>query len=85
MYGLKQAAIQIGINWYNIWSHDTCKTKFCLRVDDFGVMYYNKEDTNHLSSSLKKYYSITVDWNGNNYCGLNLGGNVKINMQIFQC
>ena len=44
-------------------------TKFCHCVDDFGIKYYNKEDTNHLLSSLKDNYDITMDWNRNNNCG----------------
>ena len=57
--------------------YKTRKTKFCLCVDDFGVKYYNKEDANHLLSSFKNNYNITVDWKGNNYCGLKLDWNYQ--------
>ena len=67
MYGLKQVArlaydslkLHIQKHGYfpdklapNIWAHKTRKTKFCLCMDDFGVQYYSKADTDHLISSL---------------------------------
>ena len=55
----------------------TRNTKFCLYVDDFGIKYYNDEDVNHLLSSLKDHYDITIDWNGNNYCGLKVDWNYQ--------
>ena len=58
MYGLKQAArlaydeLKAHLAKYdyhpdkfatNIWRHKTCKTKFCLCVDDFRVQYFQKK------------------------------------------
>ena len=91
MYGLKQAAIlswnqlvkRLDSGYKpdkyapNIWSHETRKTKFCLCVDDFGVKCYNKEDANHLLSSLKSHYNIIVDWKGAKYCSLKLDWNYQ--------
>ena len=87
MYGLKQAArlaydqlcdcqakegYTPSLLSLNIWGHKTRATKVCLFVDDFGIKYFNQDDIQHLLSSLKKYYSITCDWAGENYCGFKL-------------
>ena len=75
MYGLKQATrlaydalvANLKKNGYspdkycpNIWVHETRQTKFCLCVDDFGVKYFNKQDAEHLISSLQENYQITI-------------------------
>ena len=90
MYGLKQAArIAYDLlrkrlekhgytpceNSINIWKHKHLPTKFCLCVDDFGVKYFSKQDANHLLQSLQKYYNITTDWTGTNFCGLTIHWN----------
>ena len=87
MYGLKQAALLAYnnlkeslqphgytpiIGTVGMWEHKTRKTKFCLCVDDFGIKYFNKDDADHLVQSIKKTYECTIDWNGNNYCGLTI-------------
>ena len=85
MYGLKQAAI-LSYNlikkrlepegYYpikesnGVWKHKTRRTIFALKVDDFEIKYYNKEDADHLLNALQKHYKISEDWNGVNYCGL---------------
>ena len=61
----------------NIWSHITKPKEFCLCVDDFVVKYYSKTDAHHLIDSLKEAYDITVDWSGENYCGLKLDWDYK--------
>jgi hypothetical protein len=90
MYGLKQAALLayehlikcLEPHGYRpmkhtlgMWEHISRPTKFCLCVDNFGVKYFSKEDANHLLDSLKNYYKITVDWEGKNYCGLDINWN----------
>lgn len=90
MYGLKQAAVLAFDNLVHnlskhgytpcpntlgIWRHTTRKTKFCLCVDDFGVKYYSKADAQHLLDSLSEKYTHTVDWQGQNFCGLRLEWN----------
>ena len=92
MYGLKQAAILAYENLVSnlskhgykpiphtvgMWKHISRKTVFCLCVDDFGVKYYNVDDANHLLDALRKSYKITVDWKGQNYCGLTINWNYK--------
>ena len=92
MYGLKQAAIlaynQLKDNLSNhgyfpipnstgLWKHETRPTIFALCVDDFGVKYLSEDDANHLINTLKKYYPISLDKKGTNYCGLTLHWNYR--------
>ena len=92
MYGLKQAAIlaytqlKKRLNEFGyyplkssngLWRHQTRRTLFALCVDDFGVKYDNQDDLNHLIKALKKYYEITVDTEGSNFCGLTLNWDYK--------
>jgi hypothetical protein len=90
MYGLKQAALlaykhlinQLAPHGYHfclyttgLWEHDTCPTKLCLCVNDFGVKYFSTVDAEHLLNSLRRHYKISVDWAGTNYCGLSIKWN----------
>ena len=90
MYGLKQAAIlayeflvknlsQYGYkplpHSLSIWKHETRPISFCLCVDDFGIKYFHKDDAQHLLQSLQNHYTVTTDWEGKNFCGLNLDWN----------
>ena len=92
MYGLRQAAIlaykQLVDNlkpygYYPIphtvgmWAHKTRRTKFCLCVDDFGIKYYSKEDAYHLLDALRDNYKISIDWQGQHYCGLTFDWHYK--------
>ena len=60
-----------------LWSHKTRKTIFFICVDDFGVKYFTKDDTNHLLDSLKKHYAISTDWEGRNYLGFKIDWNYR--------
>ena len=87
MYGLKQAVI-IAFNqlfkklapavYYpmsftpGLWHHHTKRTMFILCVDDFGVKYFSKADTQHLIDAIQSHYDLTIDCTGTLYCGLNL-------------
>ena len=90
MYGLKQAALLAYDNIVNIlepygyypvpntqgiWAHKTKSIRFCLCVDDFGIKYFEKKDAEHLINALRTHYKTTVDWSGENYCGLNIKWN----------
>ena len=92
MYGLKQAAVLAYNNLVNvmqqygyspcpmspgIWTHNTRRTKFCLCVDDFGIKYFNQDDAEHLIQSLKNHYNLTIDWKGEDYCGLHIDWNYR--------
>ena len=90
MYGLKQVAIlaykqfvttlqehgYVPIPTTNgLWKHLTKPTLFALFVDDFVVKYNSDEDQNHLKNALQKYYEITVDIDGKNFCRLHFEWN----------
>jgi hypothetical protein len=60
------------VNTLGLWRHGSRPLTFTLVVDDFGVKFVNKEDVDHLISSIKTTYSITKDWTGNLYCGISL-------------
>jgi hypothetical protein len=90
MHGLKQAAIlackhlfnQLAPHGYHpcpcttgLWQHDTRPTKFCLCVDDFGVKHFSTSDADHLLTSFRKHYKISVDLAGTDYCGLSIKWN----------
>ena len=55
-----------------IFFHETLPTKFALCVDDFGIKYTNPVHVHYIFNTLKKYYTISIDLGGNNYCGLTL-------------
>ncbi len=76
MYGLPQAGIiaqdlltkrfnKAGYRQSKItpgyWRHDWRLISFTLVVDDFGVKYINKDDVEHLISSLSQDYTINTD------------------------
>ena len=92
MYGLKQAAILAYENLCKklhptgyrpivgnagIFYHIQKPTKFCFCVDDFGIKYYNKQDAQHLLDTLGKHYKYSVDWTGNDFCGLHYDWNYE--------
>ena len=54
------------------WTHKWRPVSFTLCVDDFGVKYVGKEHTEHLISVLESSYTISTDWKGKSYLGLDL-------------
>ena len=87
MYRPKQAVIlaykllfkQLATNGYHpipltngLFKHEERKTIFALCIDDFGVKYHSQQDLQHLIDSLRKNYDISIDYDGKNYCGLQL-------------
>jgi hypothetical protein len=59
-------------NTPSLWYHKSCPITFTMVVDDFGVKYVSKDDVNHLITSIKMDYTITKDWLGDLYCGIQL-------------
>ena len=53
-----------------MWKDETRQIVFCLCVDDFGVKYFNRNDTDHLLNTLGKNYNI-------NFCSLKFEWNYK--------
>ena len=43
------------------WEHDTRPISFTLIVDDFGVKYVGKENTDHLINVLEEHYEVAED------------------------
>ena len=60
-----------------LWEHQTRKTYFCLYVDNFGIKYFSKDDSNNLLKYLSKHYAVSTDWEGLKYLGLTIGWNYK--------
>ncbi|MEM7270235.1 MAG: hypothetical protein AAF401_13430, partial [Pseudomonadota bacterium] len=58
-----------------LFKHKNNSIVFCLCVDDFGVKYTDKKDALHLAAALEKHYKFSCDWDGSNYCGLDLDWN----------
>ena len=60
-----------------LWKHKDRSTTFTLVVDDFGIKYTNQADADHLITTLKLLYSVSVDWTGAKYCGIQLTWDYK--------
>ena len=56
----------------SLWKHATKPIIFSLVVDNFGVKYIGKENSNHLIQSLQKIYTISINWTGSLFCGLTI-------------
>ena len=60
------------------WRHETGSIQFTLVVDDFGVDYEHKEDTEYLFYELNiHYYAEAEDWEGKIFCAINLEWDYK--------
>ena len=53
-----------------LWRHKERDIRFVLIVDDFGIRYTKCKDLDHLIHVLKQHYEMNIDWNGEQYCGL---------------
>ncbi len=56
----------------------------------FGIKYTNLNHAHHLINTLQKYYKISTDWSGADYCGLHLEWNysqryVYVSMPAYIC
>ena len=59
-----------------LWKHDTPPIQFVLVVDDFGIKFVGKQHADHLLSALKIHYKdVSVNWDGDLYCGITLKWN----------
>jgi hypothetical protein len=57
---------------HGLWRHTTRDIVFSLVVDDFGIKYTNRTDADHLITTLKNAYEVSLDGTGSRYCGLSL-------------
>jgi hypothetical protein len=86
MYGLPQSGIlankllekRLNKHGYHqsklvpgLWKHNIRPIQFALVVEDFGVKYTRLEDVHHLQQVLEQHYTITTDWSGIRYIGIN--------------
>ena len=55
-----------------LWRHKWRPVVFVLIVDDFGIEYVGKEHAEHLLSALRADYTITTDWTGKRYAGIDI-------------
>ena len=55
-----------------LWHHRWRPIQFVLIVDDFGVEYVRKKDADHLAKTLKKHHTISQDWEGKKFYGIDL-------------
>eukprot|EP00804_Cyclotella_cryptica_P009932 CCRYP_017361-RA/>CCRYP_017361-RA protein AED:0.34 eAED:0.36 QI:0/0/0/1/0.5/0.33/3/0/441 len=55
-----------------LWRHVTQPISFTLVVDDFVVKYVGREHTKHLIQVLRENYTMSIDWDGALYCGIQL-------------
>jgi hypothetical protein len=60
------------VNTPGLWYHESRPTSFTLVINNFGIKYVNKEDIDHLISSIKTTYTLTEDWTVILYCGIAL-------------
>ena len=56
----------------SLWKHTTRDITFSIVVNNFGVKYVGKENSDHLIQALKKQYTISMYWTGSLFCGLHI-------------
>ena len=71
-----------------LWAHVSKPITFTLVVDDFGIKYIHQQDVQYLIDALQTKYTITCQWKGDLYCGLQLQwdyhqGTVNISMPTY--
>jgi hypothetical protein len=100
MYGLPQAGIlanklleqRLNTKGYyhcqhtpGLWHHVWRDISFCLVVDNFGIKSTSLDRVLHLRTTLEEHYTVTMDWDGSFFCGINIdwnypAGTVDLNM-----
>ena len=70
--GYYEAATTPGL-WFNKWR----PVMFYLTVDDFGIEYVGKHHAKHLLDTLQEHYTITTNWEGKKYAGIDIGLDYK--------
>jgi hypothetical protein len=49
---------------HGLLKHETRPVWFSLVVDNFGIKYIGRDNTEQLMASIKKNYAISSDWTG---------------------
>jgi hypothetical protein len=60
-----------------LFKHTSRPIQFSLVVDDFGIKYQGKEHLDHLITTLRNDYEVSVDETGSLYCGITLDWHYK--------
>ncbi len=55
-------------------NHDE-SIRFALVVDDFAVIWKQKTSIDHFIDTLRKLYTVKIDWEGPKYLGMNISVN----------
>ena len=55
-----------------LYKYKILDTTFKFVVDDFGIKYTSKANALHLIHCLRSLYTVTIDWSGFLYIGINL-------------
>ena len=55
-----------------LWKHRWRPIMFVLIVDDFVMEYVGDEHVQHLQRVLEKHSTITTDWKGEKFAGIDL-------------
>ena len=68
--------------------HETRQIAFTLVVDDFAIKYIDKADVDHLLMCLQEECPVKVDWDSQQYIGINFtwnygGDEVLLNMKDY--
>jgi hypothetical protein len=76
LYLLNKCLNQHGYHQSNVtpglWKHDWRPLLFTLCVNDFGIKYVGREHANHLVKILNEHYKCFIDWDENQYIGMNM-------------
>ncbi|KAL7476413.1 hypothetical protein ACHAW6_002279 [Cyclotella cf. meneghiniana] len=87
MYGLPQAGLlankllasRLDTHGYyqcqftpGLWHHKWRPVTFSLVVDNFVIKTVGITHAKHLKEVLQKYYTVSVDWTGDIFCGISL-------------
>ncbi|KAL7425592.1 hypothetical protein ACHAXH_000063, partial [Discostella pseudostelligera] len=90
VYGLKQAGKlandllteRLKLSGYyqcpltpGLWRHQWRPISFVLIVDDFGIKYVGKRHADHLLHALQAHYTVTTDWTGSKFAGIDITWN----------
>lgn len=92
VYGLKQAvklANDLLTEWLatqeyyqcattpGLWRHKWHPITFVLIIDDFGIQYIQQCHAQHLLKALQQNYTVTTDWTGTKFAGIDIEWNYK--------
>jgi hypothetical protein len=61
-----------------LFKHETRPISFCPVVDDFGIKCIGKENAEHLIQTPHNKCTVTINWAGKQFCGINLTWDCKI-------